>query len=162
MIDPEARRLYISDDLGIIVFDVDTEKVVGKVPKSPYVPSVGFVHGVALAPELNRGFISHEVPPTAVIFDPKTLAVLSEAKTDLGTDAIVYDPASKRVFTFGWQTYEGVHDATAIDAATGKPLGNIQLSAGPEFAVADGAGHIYVDIEDKSKLDGISTPERSR
>ena len=117
MIDPEARRLYISDDLGIIVFDVDTEKVVGKVPKSPYVPSVGFVHGVALAPRIESWFISHEVPPTAVIFDPKTLAVLSEAKTDLGTDAIVYDPASKRVFTFN-SKHEGVHDATAIDAAT--------------------------------------------
>jgi len=155
-IDPEGRRLYISNDTGIIVFDVDTEKVVGNVPKTPYVPGVGFVHGAAIAREFNRGFISHEVPPTAVIFDLKTLAVLGEAKTDPGTDAILYDPASKRVFTFNGKK-DGVHDATAIDAATGTPVGTIQLPGRPESPATDGAGHLYVDIADMSELAQIDS-----
>jgi DNA-binding beta-propeller fold protein YncE len=156
MIDPEGRRLYISNDSGIIVFDVDAEKVVGNVPQTPWVPGRGFVHGVAIARDLNRGFISHEAPPAAVIFDLKTLAILGEAKSDPGPDAIVYDATSKRVFVFNSKD-ENVHDVTAIDAATGKPLGSIQLAAGPEFAVADGAGHVYVNIEDKSELDQIDS-----
>jgi len=154
-IDPEARRLYISNDAGIIVFDVDAEKVVGNVPRNPYVPGRGFVHGVAVAPEFNRGFISHEVPPAAVIFDLKTLAVLGEVKTDPGPDAILYDPSSKRVFTFNGKG--NVHDATAIDAATGKSVATIQLAGGPESAVADGAGHVYVNIESKNELTQIDS-----
>ena len=149
-IDSEDRRLYISNDSGIIVFDVDSEKVVGNVPQTPYVLGRGMVHGVAIVRDLNRGFISHEVPPTAVIFNIKSLEVLGEAKTDPGTDAILYDPASKRVFTFNGK--DGVHDVTAIDAATGKVVGTIQLPESPEFSVSDGTGHLYVNIESKSEL----------
>jgi len=154
-IDPEGRRLYISNDSGIIVFDVDAEKVVGNVPKTPYVPGRGMVHGVTIAREFNRGFISHEVPPTAVIFDLKSLEVLGEAKTDPGTDAILYDPAAKRVFTFNGK--DGVHDVTAIDATTGKVVGTIQLPESPEFPVSDGIGHLYVNIESKSELAQIDS-----
>ena len=155
-IDPEGRRLYISNDTGIIVFDVDAEKIVGNVPQTPYVPGVGMVHGVAIAREFNHGFISHETPPTAVMFDLKTLAVLGEAKTDPGTDAILYDPASKRVFTFNSKT-DGVHDSTVIDAATGTPVGTIQLPGRPESPATDGAGHVYIAIADLSELTQIDS-----
>jgi len=154
-IDPEGRRLYISNDSGIIVFDVDSEKVVGNVPKTPYVPGRGMVHGVAIVREFNRGFVSHEMPPTAVIFDLKSLEVLGEAKTDPGTDAILYDPASKRVFTFNGKGR--IHDVTAIDAATGKVVGTIQLPESPEFPATDGNGHLYVNIESKSEIAQIDS-----
>jgi len=154
-IDTEARRLYVSRDTGIIVFDVDSESVVGTIPRTPFAHRGGFVHGVAIARELNRGFISHEVPPSVIIFDLKTLAQIGEAKTDPGTDAIIYDAASKRVFTFNGK--EGVHDASAFDAATGKLVGTIPLAGAPEYAVTDDIGHIYVNIEDKSELSQINS-----
>jgi len=78
----------------------------------------------------------------------KTLKKLGEAKAGDNPDAIVYDPASKRVFTFNGRS----KDATAINAADGSVAGTIPLDGRPEFAAADGAGHIYVNLEDKSEL----------
>ncbi|MDP9147117.1 MAG: YncE family protein, partial [Acidobacteriota bacterium] len=85
---------------------------------------------------------------TSTIFDMKTLKALGEAKTDKDPDAIIYDPASKRVFTFNGDAAS----ATAIDAATGTVAGTVQLGGGPEFAASDGKGHIFVNLEDKSSL----------
>ena len=150
-VDPEARRLYIASNVGAIVFDIDAEKIVGNVPDPPLKSGVGLVHGVAVAREFNRGFLSVEVPPSVITFDLKKLTQLGVTPTDAGTDAVLYDPASKHVFTFNGKK-EGVHDASVIDAATGKGAGTIQLPGSPEFPVADGAGHVYVNIEDKSAL----------
>lgn len=147
-IDPEARRLYISRQFGITVFDVDADKVVGQITTER-------THGVAVAREFNRGFISVGGNSTVVIFDLKTLAKLGEVKTDPGTDAIIYDPASKRVFTFNGK--EHANSSTAIDAATGKLAGTVKLPGSPEFAGADGAGHVYVNIADKSELSEIDS-----
>lgn len=155
-VDAEARRLYIGSNMGAVVFDIDAEKVIGNVPNPPLKGGIGLVHGIAVAREFNRGFVSHEVPPSVIIFNLKNLAQTSVTPTDPGTDAIVYDPASKRVFTFNGKK-EGVHDATAIDAASGKVVGTIQLSGSPEFAAADGAGHVYVNIASKSALSQIDS-----
>jgi hypothetical protein len=155
-IDSEARRLYIASNRGAVVFDIDAEKVVGNVPDPPFKRGVGLVHGVAVAREFNRGFLSHEVPPSVIVFDLKSLAQLGVTPTDPGTDAVLYDPASKRVFTFNGKK-EGVHDVSVIDAASGKGAGTIQLSGSPEFAVADGAGHVYVNIANKSALAQIDS-----
>src|SRR5215469_3390771 len=99
-VDAEARRLYIGSNMGAVVFDIDAEKVIGNVPNPPLKGGIGLVHGIAVAREFNRGFVSHEIPPSVIIFDLKNLAQTSVTPTDPGTDAIVYDPASKRVFTF--------------------------------------------------------------
>jgi DNA-binding beta-propeller fold protein YncE len=125
-----------------MVLDADAGTLVGELPDTPG------VHGVALAPELGRGFTSNGRGATVTIFDLKSLRALGQAKTGTNPDAIVYDPASKRVFTFNG----GSADATAIDAASGAVAGTIALNGRPEFAVADGAGRIYVNLEDKSKL----------
>jgi hypothetical protein len=154
--DPEARRLYLATNSGAVVFDMDAEKVVGHVPDPPFKGGVGLVHGVAVAREFNRGFLSHEIPPSVIIFDLKSLAQISVTPADAGTDAVVYDPVSKRVFTFNGKK-EGVHDATVIDAATGKAVGTIQLPGSPEFPVADGMGHLYVNIASKSELARIDS-----
>ena len=155
-IDPEARHLYVSRDTGVVVIDIDSDKTVGTIPHSPFSPpSVGFVHGAAIAREFNRGFISHEVPPSVIVFDLKTFTQVGEARTDPGPDAIIYDPYSKRVFTFNGKA--GVHDATVIEAATSKVVGTIPLAGSPEYAATDDNGHLYVNLEDKSELAQIDS-----
>lgn len=155
-IDPDDRRLYISDNSGAIVFDIDADKVIGSVPKPPFTHGIGFVHGVAIARELDRGFLSHEVPPSVVIFNLKTMAQTGLAPTSPGTDAIVYDSFSKRVFTFNGKK-AGVHNASVIDASTGKSVQTVPLPGVPESAAVDNLGHLYVNIASKSEMAEIDT-----
>ncbi len=145
-VDAGARRLYISRFTHVMVVDPDSGKSVGDIPDTPG------VHGIALAPELGRGFTSNGREGTVTIFDIKTLAPIgSKVKVGENPDAILYDPATKRVFTFNGHS----HDSTAIDAATGKVLGTIKLDGKPEFAASDSKGEIFVNIEDKSELVAI-------
>ena len=141
--DPEMHRLYISRGTHVVVIDADTGKSVGDIADTPG------VHGIALAPDLGRGFTSNGQEGTVSIFDIKTLATSNKVKVGgENPDAILYDPASKRVFTFNGRS----HDSTAIDAATGKIVGVIKLDGKPEFAASDGKGEVFVNIEDKSEL----------
>jgi DNA-binding beta-propeller fold protein YncE len=143
--DADARRTYISRGTHVVVIDTDTGKSVGDIADTPG------VHGIALAPELGRGFTSNGREGTVSIFDLKTLATNSKVKVGENPDAILYDPASKRVFTFNGRS----QDSTAIDAATGKVVGTIKLDGKPEFAATDAKGGIWVNIEDKSELVAI-------
>ncbi len=140
--DPDARRLYISRGTHVMVLDADTGKSAGDIPDTPG------VHGIALAPELGRGFTSNGREGTVTIFDIKTLAPITKVKVGDNPDAILYDPATKRVFTFNGRS----HDSTAVDGATGKVLATIKLDGKPEFAASDGTGMVFVNIEDKSEL----------
>jgi DNA-binding beta-propeller fold protein YncE len=143
--DSSARRLYISRATHVMVIDADSGKPVGDIPDTPG------VHGIALAPELGRGFISNGREGTVTIFDLKTLKAITKVKAGENPDAILYDPASKRAFAFNGRS----HDATAIDAAGGTVVGTIKLEGKPEFAASDGKGEIFVNIEDKSQIDAI-------
>ncbi len=143
--DAAARRLYISRATHVIVLDLDSGKTVGEIADTPG------VHGIALAPELGRGFVSNGREGTVSIFDLKTLATISKVKVGENPDAILYDPATKRVFTFNGRS----QDATALDAAKGTVLGTIKLDGKPEFAASDGKGEIFANIEDKSELVAI-------
>lgn len=142
-VDAQARRFYISRGTHVIVLDADSGKNVGDIPDTPG------VHGIALAPELGKGFVSNGREGTVTIFDMSTLAPIgSKAKAGENPDAILYDPATKRVFTFNGRS----HDSTAIDAESGKVLGTIKLDGKPEFAASDAKGELFVNIEDKSEL----------
>jgi len=143
--DATARRLYISRATHVIVLDLDSGKNVGDIADTPG------VHGIALAPELGRGFVSNGRENTVSIFDLKTLATSSKVKVGENPDAILYDPATKRVFTFNGRS----QDSTAIDATNGTVLGTIKLDGKPEFAASDGKGGVFVNIEDKSELTAI-------
>ena len=144
--DANARRLYISRGTHVIVLDVDSGKTVGDIPDTQG------VHGIALAPDLGRGFTSNGREGTVTIFDIQTLKPIGEkVKVGENPDAILYDPASKRVFTFNGRS----QDASAIDASSGKVLGTIKLDGKPEFAASDGKGTVFVNIEDKSELTAI-------
>ncbi len=143
--DSDARRVFISRGTHVMVIDADSGKSVGDIPDTPG------VHGIALAPELGRGFTSNGREGTVSIFDIKTLATSSKVKVGDNPDAILYDPATKRVFTFNGRS----HDSSAIDAASGKVLATIQLDGKPEFAASDAKGEVFVNIEDKSELVAI-------
>jgi YVTN family beta-propeller protein len=145
--DSPTRRLFISRGTKVVVVNVDTGTVAGEIANTDG------VHGIAFAPELDRGFTSNGRAGTVTIFDLQTLQVIGSAKTGMNQDAIVYDPASKRVFAMNGHS----NDATAIDAATGNVLGTIPVTGKPEFAVADGGGHVYVNIEDKNEELQIDT-----
>jgi DNA-binding beta-propeller fold protein YncE len=142
LVDSDARRVYISHGSHVVVMNADTYAIEGDIPDTQG------VHGIAVAPALGRGFISAGRANTAVIFDLKTLKTIGTAKTDANPDAILYDPASKRVFTFNGRG----KNATVINAADGSLVGAIPLGDKPEFAVADGKGAIFVNGEDTSNL----------
>lgn len=141
-VDSEARRLYISHSTHVQVMDIDSYTLVGEIADTQG------VHGIALAPELGRGYTSNGRANTVTVFDLKTLKTLATVNAGTNPDAIVYDSVSQRVFTMNGRS----HDATAINAADGSVAGTLALGGKPEFAVADGRGSIYVNMEDTSEL----------
>src|SRR5208337_3398185 len=150
-VDSEARRLYISRSAHVMVVDIETGKLVGDIPDTPG------VHGIAVAPELNRGFTSNGRADTATIFDFKTLKMIGQVKTGANPDAILYDPFSKLVFTFNGRS----HDTTVFNAASGEVVATIALDGKPEFATADGKGKVYVNIENTSEVAEIDSQKLS-
>ncbi len=141
-VDSDARRVYVSHATHVVVLDADTYAVLGDIPDTQG------VHGIALAPDLGRGFVSNGRANNVTIFDLKTLKTIPTVSARTNPDAIVYDSGTKRVFTLNGRS----KDATAINAADGAVVGTLALGGKPEFAVADGKGSIYVNIEDTSEL----------
>ena len=141
-VDSDGHRLFIARSTRVMVVDTESGKLLGEVPDTPG------VHGTALVPELGRGFISAGGEDTVVIFDFKTLKVLNKVKVGTRPDAIIYDPFTKRVFTFNARS----HDTTALDASKGEVAGTLALGGKPEYAVSDGKGTMWVNIEDTSEL----------
>lgn len=140
--DSAARRLYVSHSDRVEVVDLDHQKVVGTIPKTEG------VHGIAVAPELHRGFVSNGRTSTMTIFDLDKLTTIAEVKASgENPDAILYDPATKHVFTFNGRG----HNASVFDS-DGKVLATIPLDGKPEFAQSDHAGKVFVNIEDKGAI----------
>ncbi len=141
-VDEAARRLYVSHGTQVEVLDLDSNSIVGSIPGT-----LG-VHGIALAPESGRGFTSNGQSSTVTIFDLKTLKKIADVPTGKKPDAIIYDPSTARVFAFNG----GSNSATVIEVADGKVAGTVDLGGGPEFAVADGTGFVYDNLEDESMV----------
>ncbi|MEQ1472364.1 MAG: YncE family protein [Candidatus Acidiferrum sp.] len=141
-VDSDGRRVYVSHGSHVVVLDADTYAEVGNIPDTQG------VHGIAIASELGRGFTSNGRANTVTIFDTKTLKTLSTVKAGTNPDAIIYDAGTKRVFTMNGKS----NDTTAINAADGSVTGTLALGGKPEFAVADGKGSIFVNVEDTSEL----------
>jgi DNA-binding beta-propeller fold protein YncE len=146
-VDSAARRVYLSHGTEIKVIDADTGILVGNIT------GLKQDHGVAIASEFGRGFISDGGQGKVILFDLKTLKVTGEAKADKDADCVIYDPFSKHVFVMNGDP----HTSTVIDAKSGSVIGTIELGGGPEFAVADGKGTVYVNLEDKSELLAIDS-----
>jgi DNA-binding beta-propeller fold protein YncE len=146
-VDSAARRVYLSHGTEIKVIDADSGALVANIT------GLKQDHGVAVASEFGRGFISDGAQGKVIIFDLKTLKVTGEAKADNDADCVIYDPASKHVFVMNGDP----HSSTVIDAKSGNAVGTIDLGGGPEFAVADGKGTVYINLEDKSELVAVDS-----
>ena len=140
--DNAANRLYLSRGTHVMVVDADSGAVVGDIPNTPR------VHGIAIAPEFGKGFTSNGGDGSVTIFDLKTLKTLGNVKVGQNPDAIIYDPASKRIFSFNAAS----KDITSIDAKSGTVAGTLALGGQPELAVADEHGKVFVNLEDKSAV----------
>ena len=146
-VDSAGHRLFVTNGTRVVVLDLDSKRVAGEINSTPG------VHGVALAPELDRGFASDGAVNDVTIFNLRTLGIAGRVKTGENPDAIVYDSVSTRVFTFNGRS----KDSTVFDAKSGEVVATLALGGKPEFAVADGKGKIYVNVEDTSELAEIDT-----
>ena len=146
-VDSAARRVYLSHGTEIKVIDADSGALIANIT------GLKQDHGVAVASEFGKGFISDGGQGKVIIFDLQTFKVTGEAKADKDADSIIYEPTSKRVFAMNGDP----HSSTVIDAKTGSVVGTIDLGGGPEFAVADGNGTVYVNLEDKNELVAIDS-----
>lgn len=146
-VDASARRVYLSRGTAVQVIDADSGTSIGTID--------GFKrqHGVALAPELGRGYISDGELGEIAIFDLKTLKPLGKVKADSDADSIVYDPVTARVLSMNGDS----NSSTVVDAKTGQPIKTIALGGAPEFAVADGSGMVYANLADKNQIIAIDT-----
>jgi YVTN family beta-propeller protein len=141
--DAQRRHLFVSHSDRVLVIDVDANKQVGSIPDT------AGVHGIAIAPALHRGFTSNGKSASVTVFDLDSLKVVATIKgTGEKPDAILYDSASGHVLTFNGKS----HTASVIDPKKNAVIATIALPGKPEFAATDEAGHIYVNIEDISKL----------
>jgi len=142
-VDETYNRLFVSHGTVVVVADLKSGQLVGTIEETPG------VHGIAIAPDLNKAFISVGRSAAVRVVDLKTLAVITDITgTGKNPDAIMYDSFTKKVFTFNG----GSADATVIDAVTNQIIATIPLDGKPEFPVSDGKGRIFVNNEDKSLI----------
>jgi DNA-binding beta-propeller fold protein YncE len=147
-IDTTNKRLYVSHGTNVTVIDLKTDQIIGNIDQ------MTGVHGIAIAPEFNKGFISDGKGNAVVVFDLLSFKVIKTIPiSSKDPDAIMYDAYSKQVFTFDGDS----EDATVIDADKMVQVKTIPLGGTPEFAVSDGAGKIYNNLEDKSRLNVIDS-----
>jgi len=144
-IDSSKHRLFISRGNRIMVVDTQTGILLTEIP------GIQRSHGIALAPEFNKGFAT-DGAGSVLIFDYTTLKQIDSVKTDKGSDGVIYDPSSKRIFAMNGDP----NTASVIDAASGKLIGTVPLGGGPEFTAADGKGYVFVNLEDKNALAKIN------
>src|SRR5882724_7400160 len=142
LVDPQTQRVFISRSTHVMVVDANSGKILGDIPDT------AGVHGIALVPELNKGFTSNGRDNSVSVFDLKTLAVSKKIPVGKNPDAILYDPAAKLIFTANG----GSHDLTAVDPKTETVKGTIPLDGRPEAGVSDEKGHVYFNLEDKSMV----------
>jgi len=141
-VDPDANRVYASHGTLVEVVDVNAGKVVGQITQ------LHGVHGVAVAPDFGKGFITNGQSNTVTIFDLKTLAKIGEPQTGQNPDSVCYEPKTKHIFTFNGKS----GDSTAIDPKTNEIIKSFPVGDKPEACAADGLGKMYVNLEDSSEI----------
>jgi YVTN family beta-propeller protein len=141
IVDAEARRVYVSHATQVDILDADSLALVATIPNTPG------VHGIAIVPEVNRGYISCGKSDSVIAFDLKTLKPLGETKVGKKPDAIIYEPLTKRVYVMNGES----DSISVLNAADGALAGTIPLGGGPEYAVSDGKGNLYVNLEESAE-----------
>ena len=142
-VDPDAHRLYVARGDHMMIVDETSGKVLGDLPNTKG------IHGAAIAADLNKGYTSNGGAATVTVFDLKTMKPITEIKTTgENPDSIIYDPATKRVFTMNGRS----NNSTVIDATSDKVVGTVDLGGRPEEPALDGRGNMFVNLEDKSSI----------
>jgi YVTN family beta-propeller protein len=152
IVDSPHHHLFVSRATHVQAFDLESGKLAGDIENT-----LG-VHGIALAQDLNRGFTSNGKADSVTVFNLETLATITEIKiSGHDPDAILYDAPSKRVYTFNGRS----NNATVIDASSAREVATVALPGRPEFAVSDGTGRIFVNLEDKGQIAVIDVAKGS-
>ena len=141
IVDEAARRVYISHATQVDVMDADSLALVGTIPNTQG------AHGVAIAAEFGRGYVTAGKADAVVPFDLKTLKPLPEIKVGKKPDAIIYEPLTKRVYVMNGDS----DSISVLNAKDGSLAGTIDLGGGPEYGVSDGKGNFYVNLEEKNE-----------
>jgi len=131
-----SHRLFITHGERVDVFDTLDKKVIGAIPNTPG------VHGVALAPDLDRGYTSNGLSSTVTIFELSSLRVMGTLPTEKKPDAIIYDPATKRVFVANGDS----GTLTVIDALANRVIDTVAIGGKLEFQAVDGKGRLYGNV----------------
>ncbi len=140
--DAPSRHLYVTHGNEVLVLDVDSAKRIA------IIPNLKRVHGVAIARELGKGYISDGGDDAVVVFDLQTNTVQQKIKVGNAPDAVLYEPTRKRVYAFNAHS----HNASVIDGETERVLATVPLPGIPEFSATDGQGNVFVNIESKNSL----------
>ena len=141
-IDPERRRLFLSHGDRVEVVDADTGAAIAQIPGAR-------THAIALAPEAGRGFVSNGSSDSLTAFDLTTLKVIETIKvTGNNPDALLHDPFTGHIFAFNGRSA----NATVVDPRTLQVVATVALPGKPELAVSDGAGNVFVNLEDRSEI----------
>jgi len=140
--DPSNHHLYVTRGNEVLILDLDSGKELDSIG------NLKRVHGVALAHELDKGFISDGGDDAIVVFNLKSNRVTNKIKVGNGPDAVLYEPTRKRVYAFNAHS----HGASVIDATAERIVATVPLNGIPEFAATDGKGNVFVNIENKNSL----------
>ena len=152
-LDGNGKTLYLPRTTHTQVVDASTGKVLADIPNNSR------SHGVALVPQLGRGFISNGGDATVQIFDLKSNLTLGKIKAAEDADCIIYDPASKHVLAFCGDAHAMIAISADVDPKDGKASASLDLGGKPEFAVSDGLGKVFVNLVDKNEVAAVDTKE---
>lgn len=145
-VDDVNQKLYVSHGDVVNIIDLKTDLTVATIPDTKS------VHGIAIANDLNKAFITNGKDNSVTIIDLKTYALIEKVMIQgIKPDAVLYDKFSKKVFTYNAKS----NDATVLDAVTNKVIKTIPLGGKPEFSATNNKGLIYVNIEDKNEIKTI-------
>jgi YVTN family beta-propeller protein len=151
-VDSAAQQLYVSHATKVVVIDLRADKIVGEITNTPG------VHGIAVAPKLNRVFVSNGRGNNVSVVDAKTLQTISKVQTENNPDCILFEPGQNEVYAFNGRS----DSATVISADSGSVVATIPLGGKPEFAQADPkANRVFDNLENKSEVVAISTQTHS-
>jgi DNA-binding beta-propeller fold protein YncE len=138
----KSHRVYVAHSTELTIVDGRNGELVGRVS------GIDGVNGVATIPQRGKGYAGNRGKKAAVVFSLELLKVTKEIRVDTNADAVVYEPATRRVFVMNGDDM----DATVIDATNDKAVASIALRGKPEFAVADAHGQVFVNITDKREI----------
>jgi DNA-binding beta-propeller fold protein YncE len=150
-LDSTGRLLFVTRTTHTMVVDVSTGRPVADIP------GMRLAHGVALVPEVGRGFISDGKDGSVIVFDLKTETTLGKVTAAPDADSIIYDGASRHVLVFCGDAHEMIAIAADVNPKNGKADARVDLNGSPEYAVADGQGKVFVNIADRNELAVLDT-----